>query len=49
MKLLGLRTINLSNNAIEDLTDLSSLPNLSTLNVSGNALGFDDLERKYIY
>jgi hypothetical protein len=40
----GLRSIDLSNNAIENLADLTSLPNLISLNVNGNALGYDDLE-----
>jgi len=43
-EVLGLRLIDLSNNAIEDLSDLTSLPNLASLDVSGNALGYDDLE-----
>ncbi|WP_375578775.1 T9SS type A sorting domain-containing protein [Marivirga tractuosa] len=42
-EVLGLRSLNLSNNAIEDLTNLTSLPNLALLDVSGNALGYDDL------
>ncbi|WMN12843.1 T9SS type A sorting domain-containing protein [Marivirga salinae] len=41
----GLRTINFANNAIEDLADLTALPNLTQLDLSGNALGYDDLER----
>jgi hypothetical protein len=40
----GLTTIDLSNNAIENLADLTGLPNLTSLNVSGNALGYNDLE-----
>jgi|GEM_PF-4115453 hypothetical protein len=42
-EVLGLRSINLSNNAIENLTNLSTLPDLAVLDVSGNALGYDDL------
>ena len=44
-EVLGLRTINLENNALESTADLTELPNLTTLNLSGNALGYDDLER----
>jgi Leucine-rich repeat (LRR) protein len=43
-EVLGLRSVDVSNNAIEDLPNLTSLPNLSLLNVSGNALDYLDLE-----
>ncbi|WNB17456.1 FG-GAP-like repeat-containing protein [Marivirga arenosa] len=47
-EILGLRVLDVSNNAIENLADLSTLPILETLNVSGNALGFDDLEPQVV-
>lgn len=41
----GLKSVNLSGNAIEDLGDLTSLSNLNSLDMSQNALGYDDIER----
>jgi hypothetical protein len=43
-EILGLRTINFANNALEDLPNLTRLSNLTSLDVSNNALGYDDLE-----
>ncbi|XOV92251.1 MAG: T9SS type A sorting domain-containing protein [Bacteroidota bacterium] len=42
--IVNLETINLSNNVIRDIPDLSVMTSLTSLNVSGNNLGFDDLE-----
>jgi hypothetical protein len=42
--ILGLRTLNVANNAIEDLPDLTNLPSLAELDVSGNSLDYRDLE-----
>ncbi|MEQ9304476.1 MAG: leucine-rich repeat domain-containing protein [Marinoscillum sp.] len=41
----GLITINLSGNRISSLPDFSGLPNLTSLNLNGNNLEFDDLEK----
>jgi Leucine-rich repeat (LRR) protein len=41
----GLRSIDLSGNALESAADLTALPNLTQLDLSDNALGMDDLER----
>ena len=43
-EILGFRKIDLSNNAIIDLPDLSNLPDITELNVSANALDYGDLE-----
>ncbi len=42
--IVNLESIDLSNNQIEDIPDFSGLNSLVSLNVSGNNLGFDDLE-----
>jgi hypothetical protein len=43
--LSGLVDLNLSNNSFNALPDLSTMPALATLNVSGNNFDFDDLEK----
>ncbi|MBK6266445.1 VCBS repeat-containing protein [Marivirga sp. S37H4] len=43
-EILGLRTLDLANNAIVDMADLSGMPSLTELDISGNALGYEDLE-----
>ncbi|MFT6965186.1 MAG: hypothetical protein ACJAT1_000391 [Marivirga sp.] len=43
-QMLGLRAIDFSGNNIEGLPKLSSLPNLTSLNMEGNKLGYEDLE-----
>lgn len=40
----GLTTVNLANNNLSRLPDMSTLENLTSLNVSNNRLGFDMLE-----
>lgn len=42
--LTALAKLIISNNELQDLEDLSELPSLTDLDVSGNSLGFDDLE-----
>ncbi len=42
--ILGLRTLNVANNKLEDLPDLTNLPSLALLDVSGNSLDYGDLE-----
>lgn len=43
--LSGLVDLDLSNNSFDALPDLSTMPALTTLNVSGNNFDFDDLEK----
>ena len=40
----GLTIVNLTNNDLSDIPDMSTMPNLATLNVDGNRLDFLDLE-----
>ncbi|WKV10757.1 T9SS type A sorting domain-containing protein [Marivirga harenae] len=42
--ILGLRTLNISGNALESLADLTSLPNLELIDVTNNSLDYSDLE-----
>ncbi|MDH5609547.1 MAG: Ig-like domain-containing protein, partial [Cyclobacteriaceae bacterium] len=44
LDIAGLVTVDLSNNAITTLPDLSSLTNLTQFNISGNALEFGSIE-----
>lgn len=44
LNILNLETLILSNNKLDSIPDLTTMTNLSTLNVSGNQLQFDDME-----
>ncbi|MGB3466287.1 MAG: T9SS type A sorting domain-containing protein, partial [Cyclobacteriaceae bacterium] len=44
LDILNLTTLNLSDNELDSIPSLTSLDNLTTLNVGGNFLQFDDLE-----
>ncbi|MEQ8688964.1 MAG: T9SS type A sorting domain-containing protein [Imperialibacter sp.] len=43
-QLTNLQTLNLASNRLESLPNLSTLPNIQLIDVSGNLLQFDDLE-----